>query len=202
MLRRSRRIARLLLVAFSSVSVLAVNAEASQLIDDFTGTGGVLGIGTIITDLGNTAFVNPLCCGGIFEYAGTASGWALTYSTFPVVNLTLGGDAAFEIDVRDIIPEAGPTMVTITASNMLAGTSSVTLPILLHEGSNPISYSSFVGTADFSSLTGLQFAFQSTKAFGMQLNGIQTIPEPGTAMMLGLGLLGLACAGRHRSRSR
>lgn len=199
MLRGSHRVSRLLLV-FSCLSGLAVNAEATQLIDDFTGTGGVLGTAAIgDVAAGDTAKITTICCGGIFEYAGSDHGWDLTYGGQTAVDLTLGGDNALEIDVRTIIPDQGPSRVKVTASNTMLGTSSSTpLFINLNLGPNAISYADFVGTATFTSVDRLKFEFQSNVSYGTQLNMIQTIPEPATAMMLGLGLMGLASWGRQR----
>lgn len=162
------------------------------MIDDFDGSGGVLGVGVVSDmDLLSSFIQTNTCCeGSTFEYVGTAYGWDLTYSTLDAQDLSLDGSLA--IDVLAVVPNGGPAMVTVTAN----GSSSTGL-ITLNVGTNVIPYLDFSDAEVFSSLTSLKFEFESIKPYAMTIDRIHT-PEPATAMMLGLGLMGLAVSSRRQ----
>lgn len=72
-------------------------------------------------------------------------------------------------------------------------------------GANTVLFNTFAGI-DFASVNAIRLEFlktnDSTGAQSIQLNHFSAVPEPGTAGMLGLGLLGLVAASpRRRARA-
>jgi len=83
-----------------------------------------------------------------------------------------------------ILPFASTLAVPIT------GTGTLLLP-----------YDDFTDASAFASVNGLRLVFTAGSGFAFAADDLRSVPEPATAAMLGLGLLGMAFAGRRRERT-
>jgi hypothetical protein len=80
------------------------------------------------------------------------------------------------------------------------GTSSLSVtPGAQFSGNLDLAFASFVGTADFSDIASISLEIDGPFATDVIMNRIVAVPEPGTAVALGVGLAGLAWLGRRRT---
>lgn len=87
------------------------------------------------------------------------------------------------------------TITLVTAS----GTASLTLAQSgAFAGDLEFSFASFVGPLDLSDVTSIVLAIDGARGADVIIDRLVAVPEPGTAAALGLGLAGLAWAGRRR----
>ena len=120
------------------------------------------------------------------------------------VDLTAGGDF-FAIDVVLIEGDGTGTEITndlrlfVTDSSNTESSVSVSYGDLSILGPNLIPFSSLAGGADLTSVDIIRLETEVlTSATSINLNSISVVPEPSTAMLLGLGITGFGFVRRRR----
>jgi len=209
--------------AGSGVGTNTITASAGDVITldiRMTNVGQTLGAHNLSlnfdTDLGNELnfFVAAApcntntnsCTGGGYEWGGTTYGTAAMASEYNV--LTPGIATASTPNVESSGGSAG--RINTYESNVVSG------PAFLPVGTYVIGTARFTVTANVSSdsfdvfsglfNTGVDDFLDNTNSVitsGLTFNSasVNVIPEPGTASLLGLGLVGLVLAGRRSRRS-
>jgi hypothetical protein len=97
---------------------------------------------------------------------------------------------------------AGRHPVTVTDGSSNTGSSSLTTAGGIFVPTDEfLTFASFTGTVDFSDVEQIELLVEGLfPATDLQIGFIESafVPEPGTALLLGLGLAGLAVRGRRR----
>jgi hypothetical protein len=191
-LRRNTRFACLLLA--SCLPLGASSAGATLLIDDFSGTPA---LGSYSTPPDPIAFgvVLPLGSTNELDFLGDLQGLEMAYA-FDHVDLTgSGSNDALSLEMLDIVPSSGPITLSVSVNGGPAQDF-----VISSDGTVLMPYTGFSNPSAFSNVSTLRLTFSSLTYFGLAADDLQAIPEPTSAALMGLGLLGLAVAGRRQSR--
>lgn len=111
------------------------------------------------------------------------------YIYLDVVSASPGADAN---DVFEIA-------ITVTDADGGVGVSILDITDTILNETLLLSFNSFVGGVDFSSVVNVAAVLTTTGAADLTLSEVGIVPEPGTLAIFGLGLLGLAGAARRRN---
>jgi hypothetical protein len=196
MLRGLSRLTRLLALA-ACLPLPATRAGAVEiLIDDFSGTPAL----GAYADLGANGLGQILPFGTTFEldYLGDLLGMRLAYGSLAGVDLTASSNGALALDILSLVPSSGPVNLVISV-NGGASTLGVPIPIAITgTGTLLLPFGDFSDPSAFASVNDLRLVFTAGTSFAFAADDLRSVPEPATAAMLALGLLGLAFAGRRR----
>lgn len=193
MLRRSSRLARLLALV-ACLALPSADAGATPIpIDDFSGplvsrtSLGANGLGQIL----------PFAPPGELDYIGDLLGMHVEYTGLG--NLTQMSNDALALTIVSLVPSSGLITLAISVNG---GAATISRAIGA-TGTVLLAYDDFVGGAGaFANVNTLRLDFTSTTSFAFAAKNLQAVPEPRTGLMLGLGLLGLAFAGRRERLPR
>jgi hypothetical protein len=190
MLRGNARVPALLLL-LSGVALGAPNAGAT-LIDDFSGTPAV-GSYAIAPDPIAFGVVLPLASTNELDFLGDLQGMHVEYS-FGGLDLTgSGSNDRLSLDMLDIVPSVGPITLAVSVNGgaakdfLITSTGTVAMP-----------FADFANASAFSNASTLTLTFSSGTYFSFAADDLQAVPEASSGVLLSLGLLGLAVAGRRQ----
>ena len=118
------------------------------------------------------------------------------WSGFSAVDLGEGtGAFSFLIDVISCdLCASSATEPTVTLNIFSAGSSSYASMVLNGLGRHSFSSAALVGSADITAIDGIKFTINGTAIGNLDLaiETVETVPEPGTILLFGSGLMGLA----------
>ena len=193
MLRGYSRVSGFLL-ALVSVSLLAASANAAPvLIDDFAGT--TLGFRTVSTTGGSFPAPVP----GTLTFTGGTE-LKLTYSLIGGVDLGSPNNAIAIVVDSLVAGVAGVNLMVTVKDTVPNPARSFTLNNI-GAGTHVFEYANFLPGSPpfvFDDVDEIEVKFSSLNPFAVTVSDIQAVPEPGTAAMLSMGLLGLAFGGRRK----
>jgi hypothetical protein len=191
-LRGNIRFAGLLLLP--ACLVLVASSARATLIDDFSGTPAV---GIYLSPPDPVAFgvVLPLGSTNELDFLGDLQGMDVEYSLGGLDLTGSGSNDALSLEMLDIVPSAGPITLAVSVNGGPAKAFVIT-----SNGTVLMPYADFSNASAFSNVSTLKLTFSSGTYFGLAADDLQAIPEPSTLALAGLGLFGLAVAGRRRSR--
>jgi hypothetical protein len=209
-------------LALVATSLLAVGPANALTIDSFdfpiggdvaqitNGNGGTISVTT--TDVGDR-FLGTTRTLSVTNTIGRSTGEIndLTPDALDMSNTTTGDgvitilwDGIDNVDLTEnntvlgfilTLPEAIDNDLTVTFT---AGAASVTQTFL--SGTTGINLFIPFGNQDFSNVTSLTARFTGPVAWDAVVQLIGTAPIPGTLLLMGVGLLGLARWGKHAGR--
>jgi hypothetical protein len=202
MLRSLRRISILAFIACVALAATSAGAATltNGLIDDFSPAGPAdLESVRMISFTNNSASGNT---GLLMFDGGDEINVSYAGGVFPDLNLDLTASGTFfELVGVTIFNNSASVDVTVTLTTSGGNESEAMLTLV--NGSNLISFASFSTTmgagVNFADVDEMDFQFDSTADFDLSVDTIQVIPEPATAGLLGLGMLGLGVAGRRQT---
>lgn len=196
MLRRPPRITRLLAL-LACLPLPASSAGATEiLIDAFSGTPAL----GIYVDRGANGLgqILPFATAQELDYLGDLLGMHLEYGSLGGVDLTATGNNALSLTLLSLVPTVGPLKIAVSVN----GGAPTSTEFSWAPGTLSLPYTLLLPFSDptaFSSVNSLRLEFSSTTNFAFAADDLKAIPEPASAAMLGLGLLGLALVGRRRA---
>jgi hypothetical protein len=191
-LRGNTRFAGLLLLP--ACLVLGASSARATLIDDFSGTPAV---GIYLSPPDPVAFgvVLPLGSTNELDFLGDLQGMDVEYSLGGLDLTGSGSNDALSLEMLDIVPSSGPITLAVSVNGGPAKAFVIT-----SNGTVLMPYADFSNASAFSNVSTLKLTFSSGTYFGLAADDLQAIPEPTSAALMGLGLLGLAVAGRRQAR--
>jgi len=182
-----------LLAVLGSLPLAAARAGANEiLIDDFSGTPA-LGMYTELSPNG-LGQILPFTTASELDFLGDLLGMRLAYGMLGSVDLTsAGSNDALALEILSLVPSSGPVNLMVSVN----GGASTYAVSITGTGTLPLPFDLFSNPSVFTSVDDLALVFGAGTSFSFAADDLRAIPEPRTAVMLGLGLLGLAFAGQR-----
>jgi hypothetical protein len=192
MLQRPFRLAPCLAL-LACLALPAANAGATPIvIDDFSGTPAL----GVYSDLGPNGLgqILPFASTLELDYLGDLLGMRIEYGSLGGANLTASGNDALALDILSLVPSSGPVALMVSVNG---GASTLAVSIT-NVGTLELPFADFSDPSVFTSVDTLRLEFTSGTSFSFAADDLMAVPEPGTAALLGLGLVGLFWTGRRR----
>lgn len=192
--RRTPKV-HLTLALAACLALLVTDAAATPiLIDDFSGTP-TLGV---YSDLGANGLgqILPFATTQELDYLGDLLGMRIEYGSLGGIDLTATGNSALALEILSLVPSSGAVALAVSVNG---GASTLVMPVsITSTGTLQIPFAAFSDPSAFASVDTLRLAFTANTSFAFAADDLLVVPEPASAALLGLGVLGLLCAGGTR----